>query len=93
MLFTSLLKSDFFTVTSPPSEKDVSNLTSMVHRWQSHLASGTFALSVPPETKLGASNELLDFWTMSYPYWDMQSKAGRLYEWMLGSELVVFKVS
>jgi len=90
-LFTSLLKSDFFIDASPPSETDVSNLTALVNRWQSHLASGAFALSVSPETKLGASDELFDFWTTSFPFWEMQSKASKLYEWMLESELVVIK--
>jgi hypothetical protein len=65
----------------------------MVTRWKLYLASGVFALSVPEMTQLGAKNAMADFWTEPWPYWDMKERAGELFQWLRGSQLVVFKVS
>lgn len=64
----------------------------MVTRWKSYLASGAFSLSVPEDTQLGATDEMANFWTEPWPYWDMKERAGKLYESLRASELVIFKV-
>ncbi|KAI5120017.1 hypothetical protein M0805_008478 [Coniferiporia weirii] len=89
-LFGSLLSLSFF-LSAAPSADARTHLTHMVNRWQAHVASGAFALSVPVETRLGEPNEMYDFWTSPYPYWEMRAKAPKLYESMKRSELVVFK--
>ena len=65
----------------------------MVSRWKSYLTSGIFALSVPESTQLGTNNVMADFWTEPWPYWDMKERAGKLFDWLTGSQLVIFKVS
>ena len=66
----------------------------MVNRWQQYLEKDVFALSVPTETKLGEKRDgMYEFWTAPWPYWDLESKAGNLFEFLKGSGLVVFKVS
>ena len=36
---------------------------------------------------------MYEFWTAPWPYWDLEPKAGNLFEFLKGSGLVVFKVS
>lgn len=64
----------------------------MVHRWQNHLESGAFALSVSSETRLGEPNVMYDFWTSPYPYWELQAEAPSLFESLKESALAIFKV-
>jgi damage-control phosphatase, subfamily III len=94
-LFDSLLSPTFFlnteSVLFSPENQD--HLTTMVNRWKLYLASGTFALSVPEDTQLGAKNVMADFWTEPWPYWDMKGRAGELFRWLSSSQLVIFKVS
>jgi len=94
-LFDSLLSPSFFPNTKPdPSVlKSQTHLVAMVTRWKLYLASGTFALSVPDNTQLGAKNVVADFWTEPWPYWDMKERAGELFKWLSDSQLVIFKVS
>lgn len=69
-------------------------LQEMVGRWKSHLETGAFALSVPPETPLGGKadvNEDIQFWTGPWPYWELQSKAPKLFKDLQSSQLVIFK--
>ncbi|KIM77429.1 hypothetical protein PILCRDRAFT_825394 [Piloderma croceum F 1598] len=92
-LFDSLLSPTFF----PNTESDLfapesqGHLATMVNRWKLYLASGTFALSVPENTQLGAKNVMADFWTEPWPYWDMKGRAGELFRWLSSSQLVIFK--
>ncbi|THH07253.1 hypothetical protein EW145_g3507 [Phellinidium pouzarii] len=91
-LFASLLSSSFF-LSDAPSADARSHLTGMVHRWNTYIVNGAFALSVPPSTRLGEPNENYDFWTMPYPYWEMKAKAPKLYENLKESRLVIFKAN
>jgi hypothetical protein len=92
-LFDSLLSPFFFSTAQSlqPSFDSQFHLKTMVTRWKSHLASGTFELSVPEETQLGATNVIADFWTEPWPYWNMKERAGELYETLRSSGLVIFK--
>lgn len=93
-LFDSLLSPFFFSTAQSlqPSFDSQFHLKTMVTRWKSHLASGSFELSVPEETQLGATNVIADFWTEPWPYWNMKERAGELYETLRSSGLVIFKV-
>lgn len=90
-LFHAILSPTFFH-SSAPSPEAVEQLTRMVHRWQSYLESGAFAMSVPGDTPLGQPNAMYDFWTAPYPYWEMESKAPSLFKSLMESQLVIFKV-
>ncbi|KZT05259.1 DUF89-domain-containing protein [Laetiporus sulphureus 93-53] len=69
------------------------HLKRMVTRWQGYLESGVFALSVPVDTPLGASNENANFWTSPWPYWNMQELAPEVHGRLKDSGLVIFKAS
>jgi hypothetical protein len=94
-LFDSLLSPTFFLNTESDlfAPESQGHLVIMVNRWKLYLASGTFALSVPEDTQLGAKNVMADFWTEPWPYWDMKGRAGELFRWLSDSQLVIFKVS
>jgi len=94
-LFTSLLSPWFFSDVegNPSASESGAHLYTMVTRWKLYLTSGVFSLSVPEKTQLGAKDVMADFWTEPWPYWDMKERAGQLFEWLAGSQLVIFKVS
>ena len=92
-LFKCLLSSSFFPSTeSGESAEADSYLKALVTRWQSYVESGVFELSVPLDTQLGSTNQMADFWTEPWPYWNMKEKASVLFKSLEGSGLVVFKV-
>lgn len=65
----------------------------MVNRWKQYLEEGIFALSVPPDTRLGEdTGGKADFWVSPYPYWNMKKLAPGLFETLKASDLVLFKV-
>ena len=67
----------------------------MVTRWSNYIADGTFRLSVPEDTPLGGKGgkgRLAEFWTTSYPYWDMKERDQELWDDLRNSSLVIFKV-
>ncbi|KAF7430965.1 hypothetical protein PC9H_006680 [Pleurotus ostreatus] len=98
---SSLLDPSFFP---PPTADETvdpslySDLFHMVSRWQKYVDDGTFKLSVPLNTPLGAfrldstDSNLANFWTSPYPYWDMESRAPLLWKSLSESGLVIFKV-
>ncbi|KZT69424.1 DUF89 domain-containing protein [Daedalea quercina L-15889] len=81
------------TIVSAPKELPQSrqHLKEMVTRWAGYLESGVFALSVSPETPLGASNSNANFWTSPYPYWNMNDLAPEVFGSLKDSGLVIFK--
>ncbi|VDB92404.1 unnamed protein product [Peniophora sp. CBMAI 1063] len=86
---SALLSPDFFPPTDPsPSQQ---HLRTMVLRWQSYIADGTFKFSVPYTSPLGFSDPVFDFWTSPWPYWNMKELAPALYEHMKGTGLAIFK--
>ncbi|KAI0776814.1 hypothetical protein BD413DRAFT_610398 [Trametes elegans] len=95
----SLLSPTFFPQQSTPegapasksSEESRAHLYEMVKRWESYIESGVFALSVPIDSPLGASDEKANFWTSPYPYWNMQELAPALHKSLQESSLVIFK--
>lgn len=98
---SSLLNPSFFPPPATDEAIDPSlygDLFHMVSRWQKYVDDGTFKLSVPLNTPLGASrlgsteSNLADFWTSPYPYWDMESRAPLLWKSLSESGLVIFKV-
>ncbi|KAF8326272.1 hypothetical protein F5887DRAFT_925409 [Amanita rubescens] len=62
---------------------------------QKCLDEGIFSLSAPLDRAFGGanSNQAQDpaFWTSPDPYWDVQTRAPRLYESLKTSDLVIFK--
>ncbi|KAH9948501.1 DUF89 domain-containing protein [Amylocystis lapponica] len=91
---SSLLSPTFFATTSPESAQTAAapaHLQAMVSRWAAYLDSGVFALSVPPETPLGASDAKADFWTSPWPYWNMQQQGPTVFHSLKDSGLVIFK--
>jgi damage-control phosphatase, subfamily III len=96
--FTSLLAPTHFgpleqsDASQSESAQSIDHLSAMVARWNDHLRSGAFALSVPPQSALGANDPRVNFWTQPYPYWDMQLRAPELFASLRESGLVVFKV-
>lgn len=97
-LVSALSNPSFFPPTSSPESVD--HLKEMVARWQRYLSDGTFALSVPRETTLGAGGkenegavQKAGFWTMPWACWDMQAHAPELWEYFRDSGLVIFKAS
>lgn len=64
----------------------------MVTRWGSYVDSEVFELSVARDTQLGSSNQMANFWTEPWPYWNMEEKAPVLFKSLESSGLVVFKV-
>ncbi|TDL23534.1 DUF89 domain-containing protein [Rickenella mellea] len=94
-IFSSILSPSFHPPPSQiaPITNSPSDLNHMVTRWQTHLSTGAFSLSVSPDTTLGVSNPKTDFWTAPHPYWDMKLRAADLFEELSGSGLVIFKVN
>jgi hypothetical protein len=92
---SALLDTSFFTIQSSPPPASQKFLVHMVMRWKTYLEDGTFALSVPPETPLGGTCnegcEMAQFWTSPWPYWDMKIRAEKLWDWLSGSGMVIFK--
>ncbi|KAI0063016.1 DUF89 domain-containing protein [Artomyces pyxidatus] len=88
---SSLLSPTFFPSPSSTPSPSQAHLHQMVTRWQGYLTDGTFALSVPLDTPLGAPRDDLDFWTSPWPYWDLREHAPVLWENLKESGLVVFK--
>ncbi|KAA1475715.1 DUF89 domain-containing protein [Dentipellis sp. KUC8613] len=88
---SSLLSPTFFPSPSSTPSPSQTHLHAMVTRWQRYLSDGTFALSVPLDTPLGAKNDLLDFWTSPWPYWDIHARAPKLSDSLRESGLVIFK--
>ncbi|OBZ75033.1 hypothetical protein A0H81_05296 [Grifola frondosa] len=87
---SSLLSPAFFS--SQPDLPDAhAHLRAMVSRWASYIESGVFALSVPADTPLGASNPKADFWTSPWPYWNMKELARETWEDLKASGLVILK--
>ncbi|OSX56693.1 hypothetical protein POSPLADRAFT_1076550 [Postia placenta MAD-698-R-SB12] len=76
-----------------PSERPESrtHLREMVTRWAGYLENGVFALSVPIDTPLGASDIKANFWTLPYPYWNMAELGPEVYNGLKNSGLVIFK--
>lgn len=86
----SLLSPSFFPPDANPAAKE--HLETLVTRWQKYIDDGIFALSVPPSTVLGSSDVKADFWTSPWPYWDMKERAKDVWEMLVDSGLVIFKV-
>ncbi|KAJ7578990.1 DUF89 domain-containing protein [Mycena floridula] len=74
-----------------PSEEQIVNVKQLAKRWQSHVESGVFELSVPIETALGDTVAKASFWTMPWPYWDLQVRDSELWASLRESSLVIFK--
>ncbi|OJT12344.1 Protein-glutamate O-methyltransferase [Trametes pubescens] len=95
----SLLSPSFFPQEATPegapatdsSEESRAHLYKMVKRWESYIDSGVFALSVPIDSPLGASDKKANFWTTPYPYWNMKELAPELHKSLSDSSLVIFK--
>ncbi|KAH9019181.1 hypothetical protein EDB85DRAFT_2075854 [Lactarius pseudohatsudake] len=64
---------------------------SAIARWNGYLASGTFALSVARDAPISASDEVFNFWTSPWPYWDMRVRAPGVWNALRESGLVIFK--
>ncbi|KAI0729122.1 hypothetical protein C8Q72DRAFT_830244 [Fomitopsis betulina] len=95
---SSLLSPTFFPESEPAAvstPQDMlesrAHLNDMVTRWAGYLESGVFALSVPLDSPLGASNPKADFWTSPFPYWNMQDLAPEVFGELRDSGLVIFK--
>jgi hypothetical protein len=68
------------------------HLDALADRWNRYVEDGTFALSVPMGTPLGAPDEdTLQFWTSPWPYWDMKTREEKLWKTLTESGLVIFK--
>ena len=86
--FTALLDA-----TSVPLGPSPEHLERAVARWNAYLANGTFNLSVPRDATIGAPDEMVNFWTSPWPYWDMRLRAPKVWDTLCQSGLVIFKVS
>jgi len=84
--FTALLDA-----TSLPPGPSPGHLERTVARWNAYLANGTFTLSVPRDATIGAPDEMLNFWTSPWPYWDMRLRAPKVWDMLCQSGLVIFK--
>jgi hypothetical protein len=85
---TSLSNPDFFPSLTSEQIADLSRLS---ERWQSHLKTGVFKLSVDTDTKLGTDSAEYGFWTAQYAYQDMPAVDPKLVERLSKSGLVIFK--
>lgn len=91
--FTSLLDSSFFPVpVGDPSAPSSEHLIHMVTRWKKYMEQGVFNLSVPFDSSLGDRSPIAEFWTLPWPYWNMEHQAPELFETLQKSDLVIFKV-
>ncbi|WVR04246.1 hypothetical protein IAU60_001246 [Kwoniella sp. DSM 27419] len=84
----SLLDTSFFSALS---SEDQSSLATLGRRWQHHLETGKFKLSVPLDTKLGQATALGRFWTTQYAFQDLPEVAPGLLAELSKADLVVFK--
>ena len=80
-------------VTTLPDGPAPGDLERAITRWNSYLANGTFSLSVPRDATIGTPDEVINFWTSPWPYWDMHLRAPKVWDALRESGLVVFKVS
>lgn len=66
----------------------------MVTRWKDYIDRGVFSLSVSMDTVLGGGGMAMpaEFWTSPWPYWQMKNRAHELFQSLVESDLVVFKV-
>ena len=78
---------------SLPSGPSPENLERAIARWNAYLSDGTFALSAPRDATIGVPDEMVNFWTSPWPYWEMSLRAPKLWDSLRGSGLVIFKVS
>jgi len=71
---------------------DSGALKELARRFQERVQSGQFELSVSLDTPLDATSDAqFEFWTEPYAYHYMQEIAPRLWEYLCGSTLVIFK--
>ena len=91
-IFNHLMDASFFEDFSP-SPPQRGDLDLLAKRWQEHLSSGRFSLSVSSDSHIGERNELVDFWTSPSPFAVMQSEAPTLTQTLKKSVLVIFKVT
>ncbi|KLT46139.1 DUF89-domain-containing protein [Cutaneotrichosporon oleaginosum] len=87
----SLLDPAFFSAHANVSEADTRALSELSRRWRSHMASGTFRLSVPTDTPIGKDEPAANFWTTQYAYADMPALDPALLAELQKADLVVFK--
>jgi hypothetical protein len=85
--FTALLGA-----SSLPRGPVPENLERTIARWNTYLANGTFSLSVPRDAAIGVSDEMVNFWTSPWPYWEMRLRAPKVWDALCESGLVIFKV-
>lgn len=85
---TSLSDASFFPSLALEQITDLARLS---ERWQSHLKSGVFKLSVPTATPLGADTTEGGFWTTQHAFQDMPAVDPGLVETLAQSGLVIFK--
>jgi damage-control phosphatase, subfamily III len=67
----------------------------MVTRWKTYIDQGVFSLSVSMDTALGGRGGKAvraEFWTSPWPYWQMKDRANELFQSLVESDLVIFKV-
>ncbi|PAV15637.1 hypothetical protein PNOK_0849500 [Pyrrhoderma noxium] len=89
-LFEALLSPTFFSENAP-TDISQGHLKTLVNRWKYLVENGVFSLSVPHDSKIGEKNEMYDFWTSPFPYWEMENRAPKLFESLRQSGLVIFK--
>jgi len=82
----SLMNPDFFPDHTPSTD-----VGALAARWQEHLSSGRFVLSVPLESRLGEQNVQADFWTSPSPFAVIKDEASSLSRELEKSTLVIFK--
>jgi hypothetical protein len=90
---TSLLDQSFFSAAGA-SAAGQEHLRHMVTRWKDYIDQGVFSLSVSMDTVLGGGAMAIpaEFWTSPWPYWQMKNCAHELFQLLVESDLVVFKV-
>jgi hypothetical protein len=95
---TSSSWTSFFSASSNSTQEESGALEKLLARWRYYLADGTFKLSVPFDSPLGApkatdtEQSLKDaaFWTAGSSYWRLPEQEG-LMKHLLDSGLVIFK--
>jgi len=95
---TSSSWTSFFSASSNSTQEESGALEKLLARWRYYLADGTFMLSVPFDSPLGApkardtEQSLKDaaFWTTGSSYWCLPEQEG-LMKHLLDSGLVIFK--
>jgi damage-control phosphatase, subfamily III len=99
LAITSLLDQSFFNAAVASNDNSLAgheHLKHMVTRWKTYIDQGVFALSVSMGTELGGDQSgiisLAEFWTSPWPYWQMKDCAHGLFQSLVESDLVIFKV-